>query len=165
MTFPNGKPMLLYFIKAKYGLLAVGAGWPCWTMCGHWRLDQGEMGWWGWQGKGGCTGRRWRCLDGNLPYCDTYLGTWECFLSPSLADKLINWKDTLIWSIVEQQLPTHCRLTQYATQVGSYIFIVGGHNTSEYCSDLLPFILVSLCDAPSWGNAWCLWIPCDDSCK
>jgi len=46
--------------------------------------------------------------------------------------------------MVKQQSPTHRRLAHSATQVGSYIFIVGGHNSSEYGSDLLLFNLVSL---------------------
>ncbi|PPQ68434.1 hypothetical protein CVT25_007827 [Psilocybe cyanescens] len=52
--------------------------------------------------------------------------------------------DTLVWSLVKQQQPSHKRLAHTSTQVGSYIFIMGGHNASDYVSELLMYNLVSL---------------------
>ncbi|KAH9476812.1 Protein GLUTELIN PRECURSOR ACCUMULATION 3 [Psilocybe cubensis] len=52
--------------------------------------------------------------------------------------------DTLVWSAVKQQTSFHKRLAHSATQVGSYIFIVGGHGATDYVSDLLMYNLVSL---------------------
>ena len=49
--------------------------------------------------------------------------------------------DTLVWSLAKQQQNSYRRLAHTSTQVGSYIFIVGGHNAVEYVSDLLMYNL------------------------
>jgi hypothetical protein len=49
--------------------------------------------------------------------------------------------DTLVWSLAKQQQTSYRRLAHTSTQVGSYIFIVGGHNAAEYVSDLLMYNL------------------------
>lgn len=48
--------------------------------------------------------------------------------------------DTLQWSQVKLQT-AYRRLSHSATQVGSYLFIFGGHNGTSYSSDLLLFNL------------------------
>lgn len=35
----------------------------------------------------------------------------------------------------------HRRIAHSATQVGSYLFVIGGHNSSDYCSEVLLFNL------------------------
>lgn len=47
---------------------------------------------------------------------------------------------TLVWSQVKLQI-AHRRLSHSATQVGSYLYILGGHDGNEYRSDLLLFNL------------------------
>ena len=49
--------------------------------------------------------------------------------------------DTLVWSLAKQQQTSYRRLAHSSTQVGSYIFILGGHNAVEYVSDLLLYNL------------------------
>ena len=49
--------------------------------------------------------------------------------------------DTLVWSLAKQQQTSYRRLAHTSTQVGSYIFIVGGHNAIDYVSDLLMYNL------------------------
>ena len=49
--------------------------------------------------------------------------------------------DTFWWSLVKQQQPLYKRLAHTATQVGSFIFIMGGHNATEYVSELLLYNL------------------------
>jgi len=59
---------------------------------------------------------------------------------------LLNFK-TLVWTMIKPQVPPvpqYKRLSHSATQVGSYLFIVAGHNGQEYCSEVLLFNLVSL---------------------
>lgn len=48
--------------------------------------------------------------------------------------------DTLLWSLIQLQ-ESHKRLSHSATQVGSYLFIFGGHDGGGYMSDLLLFNL------------------------
>ncbi|KAJ3514947.1 hypothetical protein NLJ89_g2062 [Agrocybe chaxingu] len=53
--------------------------------------------------------------------------------------------DTLVWtSTMKPGQPSHKRLAHTATQVGSYIFVMGGHTSTEYVSELLLYDLVSL---------------------
>jgi Kelch motif len=49
--------------------------------------------------------------------------------------------DTLVWSLAKQQQTSHRRLAHTSTQVGSYLFIVGGHNAVDYVSDVLMYNL------------------------
>ena len=49
--------------------------------------------------------------------------------------------DTLAWSSAKQQQPSYRRLAHTSTQVGSYIFLVGGHNAVDYVSDVLTYNL------------------------
>ncbi|KAJ3476527.1 hypothetical protein NLI96_g11094 [Meripilus lineatus] len=51
--------------------------------------------------------------------------------------------DSLLWSQVKLDV-FHRRLSHTATQVGSYLFIWGGHDGTQYTSELLLFNLVSL---------------------
>ena len=48
--------------------------------------------------------------------------------------------DTLLWSLIQLQ-ESHKRLSHTATQVGSYLFIYGGHDGTAYMTDLLLFNL------------------------
>ena len=48
--------------------------------------------------------------------------------------------DTLLWSLIKLD-ENYKRLSHSATQVGSYLFIFGGHDGSSYMSDLLLFNL------------------------
>jgi Rab9 effector protein with kelch motifs len=45
-----------------------------------------------------------------------------------------------VWSQVKLQT-IHRRLSHSATQVGSYLFIMGGHDATDYTSEILPFNL------------------------
>ncbi|KAH8828334.1 hypothetical protein DL96DRAFT_1602742 [Flagelloscypha sp. PMI_526] len=51
--------------------------------------------------------------------------------------------ETLIWSMVNLQ-KSYRRLSHTATQVGSYLFIIGGHDSMDYRNDVLALNLVSL---------------------
>lgn len=51
--------------------------------------------------------------------------------------------DSLQWSLVKLDV-VHRRLSHTATQVGSYLFIWGGHDGTQYTSELLLFNLGSL---------------------
>ena len=55
--------------------------------------------------------------------------------------------DTLMWSQVNLEM-SHRRLSHTATQVGSYLFIIGGHDGTQYTSDVLMFNL---------GKSFSLW--------
>ena len=48
--------------------------------------------------------------------------------------------DTLLWSLIKLG-ENYKRLSHTATQVGSYLFIFGGHDGSSYMADLLLFNL------------------------
>ena len=48
--------------------------------------------------------------------------------------------DSLLWSLVKLG-ENHRRLSHTATQVGSYLFIYGGHDGVNYMQDLLLFNL------------------------
>ena len=48
--------------------------------------------------------------------------------------------DTLRWDQVRLET-THRRLSHSVTQVGSYLFIIGGHDGNSYSSDILFFNL------------------------
>lgn len=50
------------------------------------------------------------------------------------------------WTMIKPQAPgpQYKRLSHSATQVGSYLYIIAGHNGAEYCSEVLLFNLVSL---------------------
>ena len=49
-------------------------------------------------------------------------------------------QDTLLWSVIKLG-ENHKRLSHTATQVGSYLFIFGGHDGGSYMSELLLFNL------------------------
>lgn len=49
--------------------------------------------------------------------------------------------DTLLWRLVKLAENQPKRLSHTATQVGSYLFIYGGHDGGSYMSDLLLFNL------------------------
>jgi len=51
--------------------------------------------------------------------------------------------DTLRWDQVRLEA-AHRRLSHSVTQVGSYLYIIGGHDGNSYSSDILFFNLVSL---------------------
>ncbi|KAG2006037.1 hypothetical protein CC2G_002391 [Coprinopsis cinerea AmutBmut pab1-1] len=65
----------------------------------------------------------------------------ECFTDIWLLNL-----DTLAWTICkpQPQQPLYKRLSHSATQVGSYLFLIAGHNGQEYCSEILFLNLVSL---------------------
>jgi hypothetical protein len=51
-------------------------------------------------------------------------------------------KDTLEWKPnVKPGQQTHKRLAHTASQVGSYIFVIGGHTGTEYVSEILLYDL------------------------
>jgi len=52
--------------------------------------------------------------------------------------------DTATWNKVTPDGPERRRLSHSTTQVGSYLFIVGGHTGAGYSSEILYFNLVSL---------------------
>ena len=54
--------------------------------------------------------------------------------------------DSLLWSLVKLG-ENHRRLSHTATQVGSYLFIFGGHDGANYVQDLLLFNLGTSCFA------------------
>lgn len=58
-----------------------------------------------------------------------------------LAVLLIIGTGTLSWSQVNYEGPEHRLLSHSATQVGSYLFIIGGHDGAAYSADLLYFNL------------------------
>lgn len=68
--------------------------------------------------------------------------------------------DTLLWSLVKLG-ENHKRLSHTATQVGSYLFIYGGHDGGSYMTDLLLFNLGG-CPLPvylvSFSLAFCVEI-------
>ena len=53
---------------------------------------------------------------------------------------------TFWWTRVDTltKNPAYRRLSHTSTQVGSYLFVIGGHDGSAYSSDVLLFNLVSL---------------------
>ena len=62
------------------------------------------------------------------------------FNSRSFFLSLTPLLDTLEWTLLE--LPeSYKRLSHTATQVGSYLFIQGGHNGAEYINDIRFFNL------------------------
>ena len=50
------------------------------------------------------------------------------------------YSDTATWTQIKPDAQ-HRRLSHASTQVGSYLFITGGHDGTEYLSDLLLFNL------------------------
>lgn len=56
---------------------------------------------------------------------------------------LIFISDTLRWDQVRLET-VHRRLAHSVTQVGSYLFIIGGHDGNSYSSDILFFNLGEL---------------------
>lgn len=83
--------------------------------------------------------------DGKECYPDTWcLNLGEClFQYIECLDGIglmMVMADTLMWSQIR---PTPCyrRLSHSSTQVGSYLFIVGGHTGTEYTSEMLLFNL------------------------
>ena len=58
-----------------------------------------------------------------------------CFISSEL--------DKRAWSQVQLGQTIHRRIAHSATQVGSYLFVIGGHNSTDYCSEVLLFNLGS----------------------
>ena len=46
---------------------------------------------------------------------------------------------TLTWTHIDLSEPMYARLSHSATTVGSYLFIVGGHNGQDYSSEILLF--------------------------
>lgn len=60
-------------------------------------------------------------------------------------------EDTLYWSVVKLDI-MHQRLSHSATQVGSYLFIVGGHDGNQYTSELLLFNLGTDLISSSFSN-------------
>jgi hypothetical protein len=88
-----------------------------------------------------------------------------------------------MWNQVKLHV-MHRRLSHTATQVGSYLFIIGGHNGSDYTSEILPLNLGSSlcwstllwlmalcgCSVPAVRDTACegtgavaAWIPCSCS--
>lgn len=51
--------------------------------------------------------------------------------------------ETLTWTLVNTEIK-HNRLSHTATQVGSYLFVIGGHNGQTYAQDVLLFNLTTL---------------------
>ncbi|KXN82385.1 Host cell factor 2 [Leucoagaricus sp. SymC.cos] len=51
--------------------------------------------------------------------------------------------DTRIWTHIKTNMP-YKRLAHSSTQIGSYLFIYGGHDSTEYTSELVLLNLVSL---------------------
>lgn len=62
---------------------------------------------------------------------------WVRRESPPLQSRVDFFADTLIWKKAIPQTPIYKRLSHSASQVGSYLFIVGGHNGADYCSEIL----------------------------
>ena len=54
--------------------------------------------------------------------------------------RLVCGIDKLTWHPIKLDTPTK-RLSHTATQVGSYLFVMGGHDGSKYNRDLLLFNL------------------------
>lgn len=80
--------------------------------------------------------------DGKESFTDVWcLNLGESHLVASLVPYSWSLLDTLAWSLAKAQQPVFKRLAHTSTQVGSYIFIMGGHNASEYVSDLLLYNL------------------------
>jgi len=66
---------------------------------------------------------------------ESWYGDAQCI---SFFKKLSSFLDTLQWqSCVKPGQQVFKRLAHTATQVGSYIFVIGGHTSSEYVSDIL----------------------------
>jgi Rab9 effector protein with kelch motifs len=67
--------------------------------------------------------------------------------TPLLVDfqevyRRVNWgTDTLIWTLVETE-KEYKRLSHTLTQIGSFLFIMGGHDGLKYSQELLLFDLV-----------------------
>ncbi|KAL8278979.1 hypothetical protein RQP46_008648 [Phenoliferia psychrophenolica] len=76
----------------------------------------------------------------------------ECFSDVWILDLL-----TMIWSEVkpETNAIAYPRLSHTATCVGSYLFVIGGHDGVSFSSDILLFNLVTLCweTRNSYGQA------------
>ncbi|KAG6832586.1 hypothetical protein H0H87_001243 [Tephrocybe sp. NHM501043] len=56
--------------------------------------------------------------------------------------------ETHHWSQIQLSTNKYKRIAHSATQVGSFLLITGGFNGEEYCSEVLPFNLVSLTYEP-----------------
>lgn len=86
--------------------------------------------------------------DGRECFSDIWclnLGEWQPSLGQLrhrvLSEALLVYAvDTLLWSLVKLG-ENHKRLSHTATQVGSYLFIYGGHDGGSYMTDLLLFNL------------------------
>jgi hypothetical protein len=78
--------------------------------------------------------------DGHASFADVHvLNLREYFLPQWLAHEA----ETLTWTLVYTEVK-HSRLSHTATQVGSYLFIIGGHNGQSYAQEVLLFNLVTL---------------------
>jgi hypothetical protein len=81
--------------------------------------------------------------DGRTTFSDIYcLNLGMCFfnISNSISSLLCVLADTWHWSLVQAEKP-YRRLAHSSTQIGSYLFIMGGHDGSQYTNDLLLFNL------------------------
>ena len=78
------------------------------------------------------------CL--NLGECMLSLTFWIFGASVDLFWELFPCKDTFHWSSVQAEKP-YRRLAHTSTQIGSYLFIMGGHDGSQYTNELLLFNL------------------------
>jgi len=68
------------------------------------------------------------------------------FVSPFfclfVVSKFVLLEDTLEWRPnVKPGQQAHKRLAHTATQVGSYVFVIGGHTGTEYVSEILLYDL------------------------
>lgn len=67
----------------------------------------------------------------------TWVRTWYI----PHANRLLSWPtDNLTWSQIKLTT-VYRRLSHTATQVGSYLFVWGGHDGTSYTSELLLFNL------------------------
>lgn len=64
----------------------------------------------------------------------------RCAFSLVLFGLLISMADTLEWTLLDL-FESYKRLSHTSTQVGSYLFIQGGHNGAEYINDIRFFNL------------------------
>lgn len=52
----------------------------------------------------------------------------------------IDLVETCVWTLINTDIK-HNRLSHTSTQVGSYLFVIGGHNGQAYAQDVLLFNL------------------------
>ncbi|TFY73028.1 hypothetical protein EWM64_g10984, partial [Hericium alpestre] len=81
--------------------------------------------------------------DGRECFSDVWCLNLGMDLSSLQELPLTSGTDTCLWTQIKPEV-THRRLSHSVTQVGSYLFITGGHDGTEYTSELLLFNLVSL---------------------